>query len=344
MNPFFNIILEVAGTTLPIFAVVAIGFFIKKRGLISEKHVPVLNRLTYNFGLSALVFIGITDNKFSDIFDVRLLKVLFPAYFIYIALVFVAFYFTKINIRTKSAIMVSSYRNNMAFIGMPILLYSFGNLASAKASIVIAILLPLNIIMTAVFYQVFKVSLNTAPDGRNAASSGPNAASANGQKSRIRSGFNVKRLLREIFLDPVIIAVLAGLLISYFNFQLPVPVKNIFSILSDMAVPLALISIGASFKFSHVKNNLKYLALISFSKLIVFPLIAMFFCFYVFKLGSLDASVIVILFGTPIAVATYMQSAKYDTDHDFISSAIITSTIASAVTLSVWLFIVKMFF
>jgi predicted permease len=336
MNPFFSIILEVAGTTLPIFAVIAIGFFIKKRGLISEEHVPVLNKLTYNFGLSALVFIGITENKFSDIFNIKLLKVLFPAYFLYIAMVFLAFYFTKINIRTKSAIMVSSYRNNMAFIGMPILLYSFGNLAAAKASIVLAILLPLNIIITAVFFQVFSVSLNSNPDGRN-------TAAANGQKSSVR-GFNVIRLLKEIFLDPVIIAVLAGLLISYFNLQLPVPIKNIFSILSDMAVPLALLSIGASFKFSHVKNNLKYLALISFSKLIIFPAIAMFFCFYVFKLPSLDASVIVILFGTPIAVATYMQSAKYDTDRDFISSAIITSTIASAVTLSVWLFVVKIFF
>jgi len=328
MNPFFKIILEVAGTTLPIFVVIAIGFFIKKRGLLAEEHVPVLNRLTYNFGLSALVFINITENKFSDIFDVKLLKVLLPAYFIYIATVFLASYFTKINIRTKSAIMVSAYRNNMAFIGIPILLYSFGNLASAKASIVMAVLLPLNIIMTALFFQVFNVSLNSAPGGHNTA---------------VR-GFNVKRLLKEIFLDPVIIAVAAGLLISYFNLQLPIPVKNIFSILSDMAVPLALISIGASFKFSHVKNNLKYLALISISKLIVFPLIAMLFSFYVFKLSSLDASVIVILFGTPIAVATYMQSAKYDTDHDFISSAIITSTIASAVTLSAWLFIVKMVF
>jgi predicted permease len=328
MNPFFKIILEVAATTLPIFAVIAIGFFIKKRRLISEEHVPVLNKLTYNFGLSALVFIGITENKFSDIFDVKLLKVLFPVYFIYIALVFLAFYFTKINIRTKSAIVVSSYRNNMAFIGMPILLYSFGNLAAAKASIVIAVLLPLNIIMTAVFFQVFNVSLNSAANGQNG----------------IARGFNVKRLLKEIFLDPVIIAVAAGLLISYFNLHLPIPIKNVFSILSDMAVPLALISIGASFKFSHIKNNLKYLALISVSKLIVFPLIAMLFSFYVFKLASLDAAVIVILFGTPIAVATYMQSAKYDTDHDFISSAIITSTIASAVTLSAWLFIVKMIF
>jgi predicted permease len=335
MNPFFSIVLEVAGTTLPIFAVVAIGFFIKKRGLISEEHVPVLNRLTYNFGLSALVFIGITGNKFSDIFDARLLKVLFPGYFIYIAMVFLAFYFTKINIRTKSAIVVSSYRNNMAFIGMPILLYSFGNLAAAKASIVIAVLLPLNIIMTAVFFQVFNTALNAAADGRDTA--------AKGESSTVR-GFNVKRLLKEILLDPVIIAVVAGLLISYFNVKLPLPVTNIFSILSDMAVPLALISIGASFKFSHVKSNLKYLALISAAKLIIFPLIALLFSFYVFRLSRLDAAVIVILFGTPIAVATYIQSAKYDTDREFISSSIITSTIASALTLSVWLFIVKMFF
>ena len=288
----------------------------------------MLNRLTYNFELSTLALIDITENKFSDIFDVKLLKVLFPAYFMYIALVFFTFYFTKINIRTKSAIVVSSYRNNMAFIGMPILLYSFGNLASAKASIVVAVLLPLNIILTVVFFQVFNVPLNSVANGHD----------------DITRRFNVKRLLKEILLDPVIIAVAAGLLISYFNLQLPIPVKNIFSILSDMAVPLALISIGASFKFSHVKNNLKYLALINVSKLIVFPLIAMLFSLYVFKLASLDAAVIVILFGTPIAVATYIQSAKYDTDRDLISSAIITSTIASAVTLSAWLFLVKMIF
>ncbi len=333
MSSLLKIIIEVLGVTLPIFAVIAIGFFIKKRGVISDENVPVLNKLTYNFGLSALVFIQIAENKFSDIFDAKLLKVLFPTYFSYIIIIFFALFFTKINLRTRSAMIVSSFRNNMAFIGMPILLYAFGALASAKASIVIAFLLPLNVILTALFFQFFGMK----GDSKNTDSKSNVEGNGNG-----RSRVSIGRMLKEIFLDPVIIAVIAGLIISYFNVSLPKPVSSIFNILSDMAVPLALISIGASFKFSHVRNHLKYISIISAAKLILFPLISLMFSLYVFKLDSLDMSTLCILFATPVAVATYIQGQKYDTDTNFISSVIITSTIASAVSLTMWLFILKM--
>ena len=56
----------------------------------------------------------------------------------------------------------------------------------------------------------------------------------------------------------------------------------------------------------------------------------------------LDRDVICILFGTPVAVATYIQSQKYNTDTDFMSLVIITFTIVSAVTISVWLFILRL--
>jgi len=46
LNNFLKIFLEVVGVTLPIFAVVAVGFFIKKKGIIKDQHVPLLNKLT----------------------------------------------------------------------------------------------------------------------------------------------------------------------------------------------------------------------------------------------------------------------------------------------------------
>jgi len=341
MNSLGSTIIEVLGVTLPIFVVIAIGYFIKKRGIISEENVPVLNKLTYNFGLSSLVFIQIAQNKFSDIFDVKLLKVLFPSYFSYILIIFFIFFFTKIKAGTKSAIIVSSFRNNMAFIGMPILLYAFGELASAKASIVIAMLLPLNIIFTAIFFQVFNlkaagVNINSQP------AAGGNPANGESLNGNTAGKINLKRLAKEIFLDPVIIGVAAGMLVSYFSVTLPKPVTNIFSILSDIAVPLALISIGASFKFAHIKSHIKYISIISAAKLVLFPSIALIFGKYVFNLGSLDLVAICILFATPVAVATYIQGQKYDTDLDFISSVIIVSTIVSALTLTAWLFVLRM--
>ncbi|MCL5073103.1 MAG: AEC family transporter [Actinobacteria bacterium] len=318
MNNFLRIILEVSGVTLPIFAVIAVGFFIKKKGIIQDQYVPFLNKLTYNFGLSSLIFLNIAENKLKEIFDVDILKVIFPTYFLFLIIVFLSFYFLKIKNKTKSAVIVSTFRSNMAFIGMPILLYAYGSLATAKASIVIASLSPLNILFTAFFLKLLNI------------------------KNRKDRKTGIKKLVIEIVTDPVIIAVAAGLIISYFSYEIPAPIFKFFEILSGIAIPLALISIGASFKFSHIKNNIKYLSLISFGKLILMPLLSLVFSILIFKAGKLDRDIICLLFAMPLAVATFIQSEKYNSDTDFVSSALIITTMISAATITAWLFILKL--
>ena len=318
MNNFLKIILEVIGVTLPIFAVIAVGFFIKKKGIIKDQDVPFLNKLTYNFGLSSLVFLNIAENKLKEIFDVDILKVIFPTYFLFLIIVFLSFYFLKIKNKTKSAVIVSTFRSNMAFIGMPVLLYAYGSLATAKASIIIASLLPLNILFTAFFLRLLNI-----------------------QDIKDRKT-GIKKLVIEIITDPVLIAAIAGLIISYFSYEIPAPIFKFFEILSGIAIPLALISIGASFKFSHIKSNIKYLSLISFGKLILMPLLSLVFSIFVFKVGKLDRDIICLLFAMPLAVATFIQSEKYNSDTDFVSSALITTTLISAVTITAWLFILRL--
>ena len=318
MNNFLKIFLEVIGVTLPIFAVIAVGFFIKKKGIIKDQHVPLLNKLTYNFGLSSLIFLNIAENKLKEIFDVNILKVIFPTYFLFLIIVFLSFYFLKIKNKTKGAAIVSTYRSNMAFIGMPVLLYAYGSLATAKASIVIACLLPLNILNTALFLRLSNI-----------------------QDSKDRKT-DIKKLVIEIITDPVIIAVIAGLLISYFSYEIPAPIFRFFEILSGIAVPLALISIGASFKFSHIKSNIKYLSVISFGKLILMPLLSLVFSIFIFKIGNLDRDIICLLCAMPLAVATFIQSERYNSDTDFVSSALIITTLISSVTITAWLFVLRL--
>jgi len=318
MNNFLKIFLEVIGVTLPIFAVIAVGFFIKKKGIIKDQNVPFLNKVTYNFGLSSLVFLNIIENKLKEIFDIDILKVIFPTYFLFLIIVFLSFYFLKIKNKTKGAAIVSTYRSNMAFIGMPVLLYAYGSLATAKASIVIACLLPLNILTTALFLRLSDI-----------------------QDIKDRKT-GIKKLVIEIITDPVVIAVIAGLIISYFSYEIPAPIFKFFEILSSLAVPLALISIGASFKFSHIKNNIKYLSLISFGKLILLPLLSLVFSIFIFKVGNLNRDIICILYAMPLAVATFIQSEKYNSDTDFVSSALIITTLISAVTITAWLFILRL--
>jgi malate permease and related proteins len=330
MNQIGQIILEILGVVLPVFIVIGTGILIRKKGFIKEEHIPLLNRLTYSLGLSSLIFLDIAGSKFSDIFNSGTLKIVYSAYFSYIFVIFFIFYFSKIDGKTKGAIIVSSFRNNMAFIGMPILLYAFGPVAAAKAGVVIATILPLNIILTFVFFQFIKTDHRDEMSDKKMATG----------DSKNRT-MQILLLIRSILTDPVIIAVIAGLLISYFNLKIPGPVNSLFDILSGLAVPLALLCIGASFRFRNIKKNINYLLLLNILKLFIFPAVALFFCRIVFKAGELDTTVICTLFAAPTAVATFMQGSKFETNHNFISSAIITTTILSALTISLWLFVLR---
>lgn len=314
-SDFFRLLLEVLGITVPIFVVIAIGFFLRKRSFLGEKTVMTLNRLTYDLGLSTLVFYSIIQNRLSDIFELNILKVSYLTFATFFVLIFLSIFFTRLDSRTKGALIVTSYRSNMAFVGFPILLYAFGSLATAKASIVIALLMPLNVTSTVIIFRLF-------------------------DKARDKDG--AKSIIIDLVRDPVIIAVVLGIIFSYFGVNMPGPVNKVLEILSSMAVPLALISIGASFRFYNLKKNLKLLVIPVFAKLILIPFIALFFAMVVFRTETLNRDILVLLFGMPLAVATYIQGEKYGSDKEFISSALIVTTLVSLVTISAWLFALKL--
>ena len=74
---FSSMLLEVISITAPIFIVIAIGFLIRKKNIISEDGVSLLNKIAYNIGLPSLIFLSITNYNLSDIFNVQLVKVIY---------------------------------------------------------------------------------------------------------------------------------------------------------------------------------------------------------------------------------------------------------------------------
>jgi hypothetical protein len=209
---------------------------------------------------------------------------------------------------------VSSFRCNMAFMGFPVLLAAFGTLATAKASVIIAFMTPFNIIFTILIFRLFEAKENKIAR---------------------------HKFLISMILDPIVIASLLGLTVSYFKVSLPRPVAGTIEILSDLAIPLALISIGASFRFHHIRANLRLLTPVVILKLIVMPVIAFVLSFYVFNLEKIDTSIVTILFAMPLAAAAYIMGAQYKSNSEFISSALIISTIFSSLTITIWLTIIK---
>jgi len=317
MNFYLKTFLDVISVTVPIFSIIAIGYLFRRRGVIREAAVPALNKVAYYLGLTTLVFTSIVKYDLKEIFNIGIVKTIYVTFAIFIVIIFLGVYFLKINNRTKGAMAVSSFRCNMAFIGIPIIVSAFGDMAAAKTAIIIAFMTPVNVIFAIIFFKVLGEDENKK---------------------------NYGRFLLDFIKDPILIASILGILVSYFRVMIPNSVMNLLNILAGLAVPLALLTIGASFRFSHIRKNLKLLVPATVLKLIVEPFIAFFIGRYLFKLGVLDISIIVILFAMPLAVAAYIMGKEYGSDFDFLSSSLIISTVSSAFTLTLWLFILKIIF
>lgn len=317
MNFYLKTFLEVISVTIPIFSIIAIGYLFRRKEIIKETAVPALNKIAYYLGLTTLVFVSIVKYDLKEIFNIGIVKTLYLTFAIFIVVVFFSVYFLKISKKTKGAVAISSFRCNMAFIGIPIIVSAFGDVAAAKAAIIIGFMTPVNIIFAIIFLKVL-----------------------GGEEKKKNYG----RLLLDFIKDPLLIASILGILISYFRIVIPKPVMDLLNILAGLAIPLALLTIGASFKFSHVKKNLKLLIPASVLKLIIEPAIAFFIGRYLFNIGAVDTSITVILFAMPLAVAAYIMGKEYDSDSDFISSSLILSTVSSAFTLTLWLFFMKIIF
>ncbi|MBC7334085.1 MAG: AEC family transporter [Actinobacteria bacterium] len=315
MDRLFKSTLEVLNITFPIFAIVAIGYFMRRKKILDEKATEALNKLAYNLGLPSLIFISIISNKLEDIFNLKVIEAIYSTVVLFTGMSMLVFVFVKTDRRTRGAMIVSSFRCNMAFIGFPIILSAYGTLAMAKASLVVAFLTPVNVIFSVLIFRFFS-----------------------GEKDG-----SLSKLFLGLARDPLIIAAVSGIVFSYFNLRIPDSIMSVFDILSGMAMAIALISIGASFKFFHVRENMKFLSLVSLLKLMVLPLVGLLLCIFVFRINKLDRDVVCLLFSMPVAVTTFIMGVEHNSDYDFISSSLIFSTIVSAFTISMWLLVLKLF-
>ncbi len=83
--------------------------------------------------------------------------------------------------------------------------------------------------------------------------------------NRTISGNNMKSVVSGIFSNPVILSAMAGIAVSWGGIGIPGVLDKSLNILSGMALPLALLLIGASLSFELIRHKLAPALLSSFS-------------------------------------------------------------------------------
>ena len=107
-----------------------------------------------------------------------------------------------------------------------------------------------------------------------------------------------------------------------------------------LATPLGLMAMGASFDGKKAVASLKPALLASFNKLVLFAVIFLPLAVLLKFHGSELLSILVML-GSPTTISCYIMAKNMDHDGALTSNTVLITTLASAFTMTGWLYVLK---
>ena len=327
-NLFFTL-----NAVMPIVLVITVGYFMKTIRLFDRNFFPLLNKLCFRCCLPCLLFFNVYNvENLSEIprygrvclFAIVSILIFFVAAVIVIRL-------TVRDDRQKGAMIQCAYRSNYAIIGISLAMSisSGDDKPVVAASILSSVSIPLFNVLAIVALSLF--------------------VSENGKKVSVFS------VLRKIVTNPLILGVAAGFFCLSVRALIPVSddgakiftirqnlpfVYRTISMLAVSASPVALIALGGNFEFSAVAR-LKYKIIAGvLARTVLCPLVCLVAA-YRFGFGPLEFPALIALYGTPLAVSTVPMTAEMGSDAELAGQLVVWTTLASALTLFVIIFVCK---
>lgn len=301
--------------TLPIFLIMLIGYFLKRKKMVNESFVEVSNNLNFNLALPLLLFQDLASTKIKEGFSLKL----FIFCIVVTTISFWGIWFvTKCILKNQSmvgAFVQASFRSSAAILGIAFIQNMYGSLGAAPVMIISAV--PLYNI-----YSVIVLSYESADE----------------------SNRTTKNAVINICKNPIILAILVGLTASTLGLYDIIPViltKTIGSI-AKLATPLALLTIGAGFEGRKAITKIKPTIIAGFIKLILLPLLFVPVAIWLGFRGQ-EMIAILIMLGSPTTVSCYIMALNMKNDGVLTSSIIVLTTLFSSLTLTGWIFILRSF-
>ena len=215
------------------------------------------------------------------------------------------------------AFVQGSFRSSAAVLGLAFINNIYGSAGLA----------PLMIIGAVPFYNVASVIVLTFR--------GRNTELVSGRKG-------IANACKNIVKNPIIIGIVLGIIASLINLKLPVMVTKTIDLVEQTATPLALLAIGAGFTFTSAKEKMKPACMATLIKLVLQPIVfipvAMFLGFH-----KQEMLAILIMLASPATASGYIMAKEMDNDHVLSSCIIVLSTLLSAFTLTLWIYILRCF-
>ena len=141
------------------------------------------------------------------------------------------------------------------------------------------------------------------------------------------------------FTTPGVIAVLPAFLVNWLDIPMPMFVDRAVALMAGALIPIMLITLGIQLAGMGRPHIDRHVVTSSLVRLLVSPALALLLVGF-FGITGIERSVGIVQAAMPAAVLTSLIALEHDLIPDFVTTAVLFSTLASAITLTIVLAIV----
>lgn len=302
----------VLNSLFPVFALLGLGILLKHTGLTSDAFLRTSDRLVYFIFFPILLFWKIGQGAPDTTVDMHYTTAVFCALLTTYLCSTLFIVVSRMPRFAAGSFSQSCYRFN-TYIGMAIVMNAFGEAGVRYFGILIGVTIPvinLLAVSTLIWYS----------------------------GTRFTAGQRFRLTVKALVSNPLILACLAGLLYARLCNGFPRFIDNTLRLSASVTLPLALLSIGSALTLKTIRRYWKLSAAAALFKLFLLPVTG-YLCLTRFGVNGLPFQVAMVFFSLPTSTAIYVLSSQLNSDTELASAAIVLSTIASFVSLSIVLMI-----
>lgn len=301
--------------TIPIFLMMLLGMLFRKLGWMDEVFAAKMNKFVFLVPLPVLLFEQLATVDFSEVWDIKFILFCFVVTAISITISTLISLLWK-DRSVKGEFIQATYRSSAALLGIAFIQNIYGTAGMAPLMIIGSV--PLYNIMAVVVLSVFKPGNNSFDKAL------------------------VKKTLKGIVTNPIIIGIVAGFVWSALKLPMPSILHKTVSSIGATATPMGLMSMGATFEMKKATSKMKPTLVAVFMKLVGF-------CAIFFPMAALlgfrneEMIAILVMLGSATTVSCFVMARNMGHEGTLSSGVIMMTTLLSAFTLTMWLDVLRSF-
>lgn len=310
-TPSQNQMIQILAIIAPLFLVIFASALLQKFKNIGDEWGKVLNEFALKIGLPVLIFSTLAKTTFSFTAEAPLII----ANSIFLILSFILAVIVGKILRLKKQMFLTLFIcfvfGNIAYLGIPVLTSISGEKILPTVSLIIAVYL-FWLFTIGVGYLDYSLDRNKKDVAKN--------------------------ILKNFATNPLLIAIILGLVIGSLKITIPSVVLKSLDMISASVTPTVLVVIGLFIGTSKIGKLSEWLPVVLFSLLTLAILPAGFyFGTKLFGFVPSQFSSSIIQAAMPLAITPFALADKYGLDKTFIARSIVLSTILSVISLPFWI-------